>query len=166
MKKIVVIDDEKDIGRLIKSLLESLGPYEVFVAYSGAMGMAQCLTEKPDLIFLDYIMPQEKGSTMIKLFRRNTLTQHTPIIVMSGLGEAITFEKQELWSWFTAYLAALPPDQELDAVKVPEDVADRLGVQVYLPKPFDRECIRKALSYVFVPEGPGVAVKNKDILYP
>ena len=150
MRKIVVIDDEKDIGRVMKSVLEGLGPYEVFVAHNGSEGMALCLTEKPDLIFLDYIMPQEKGSTMIKLFRRNTVTQDTPIIVMSGLGEAITFETKALWGWFASYLESLPPDQELDAVKVPGDVAQLLGVQVYLPKPFDREAIRKALSFVFL----------------
>ncbi len=147
-RKIVVIDDEKDICRLMRSILTELGDYEVFVAYNGSMGMARCLTEKPDIIFLDYVMPQEKGSTMIKLFKRNRITQNTPIIVMSGLGEAITFEEKESWSWLTDYLDNLDPDQELDAVKIPEEIARSLGIRVYLPKPFNKEAIALALSYI------------------
>jgi DNA-binding response OmpR family regulator len=60
MKKIVVIDDEKDFALLMKNFFSSKN-FDVHVAYTIADGMTLLEKEKPDYIFLDNDMPDGAG---------------------------------------------------------------------------------------------------------
>jgi DNA-binding response OmpR family regulator len=60
MKKIVVIDDEKDFGLLMKNFFSSKN-FDVHVAYTIEDGMTLLEKEKPDFIFLDNDMPDGAG---------------------------------------------------------------------------------------------------------
>ena len=61
MKKILLVDDDKDFIESTRTLLEE--KYEVVVAYDGDEGIVKAREEKPDLIVLDVIMPVEDGFT-------------------------------------------------------------------------------------------------------
>ena len=63
MKKILIIDDEKDLCLLLKSYL-SKRKHEVFVAYLLKDGIAKALEIKPDVIFLDNNLPDGQGWEM------------------------------------------------------------------------------------------------------
>ncbi|CAN5574375.1 hypothetical protein BH10BAC3_BH10BAC3_14650 [soil metagenome] len=60
MKKILIIDDEKDLCLLLKSYL-SKRKHDVFVAYRLNEGIAKALEIKPDVIFLDNNLPDGQG---------------------------------------------------------------------------------------------------------
>ena len=81
IKKILVVDDEESITRLMKSMLSAYG-YEAVLAGNGKQGLELYKTEKPDLIITDIIMPDMEGIELIRILRK--IDKKLPIIVMSG----------------------------------------------------------------------------------
>ncbi|MSR77441.1 MAG: response regulator [Candidatus Omnitrophica bacterium] len=82
VKKILVIDDEPDIGELIRDCL-SFKDLEVFIAPNAEEGIALAQKEKPDLILLDILLPKVGG---LECLRR--LKQTLPdvvVVVLSGV---------------------------------------------------------------------------------
>lgn len=79
MKRILVVDDERQITRMLRASLQSSG-YEVLVAGNGAEAYTRFEAERPDLIITDLAMPEMTGLDLTRAVRR--LSQ-TPIIVLS-----------------------------------------------------------------------------------
>ncbi len=79
MKRILVVDDERQITRMLRASLQSSG-YEVLVAGDGAEAYARFEADRPDLIITDLAMPEMTGLDLTRAVRR--LAQ-TPIIVLS-----------------------------------------------------------------------------------
>ena len=94
-KKILVVDDEKDVVFVISISLIRAG-YTTIVAYDGLEALELITNEKPDLVILDIMMPKLDGySVKIKL-KEYPETKNIPIIVMTGKGnikEAIILKK-------------------------------------------------------------------------
>jgi CheY-like chemotaxis protein len=79
LKRILVVDDERQITRMLRASLQSCG-YEVLVAGNGVEAYSLFETERPDLIITDLAMPEMNGLELTQAVRR--LAQ-TPIIVLS-----------------------------------------------------------------------------------
>jgi two-component system KDP operon response regulator KdpE len=79
LKRILVVDDEKQITRMLRASLQGSG-YEVLVAGNGAEAYARFEADRPDLIITDLAMPEMTGLDLTRAVRR--LAQ-TPIIVLS-----------------------------------------------------------------------------------
>lgn len=82
-RRILVVDDEALILRLLRRILSASG-YEVLVASSGMQGVDVARQEQPDLILLDLSMPGMDGLAVCRELRQWT---ETPIIVVSARGE-------------------------------------------------------------------------------
>lgn len=84
--KTLVIDDNKPICFLLKSLLNDLGVKDVITAHSGQTGWTAYLQTQPDLIFADWRMKEMDGLTFTRKVRRDLLSYqpHTPIIMMTS----------------------------------------------------------------------------------
>ncbi|EHI73410.1 essential two-component response regulator [Streptococcus criceti] len=80
MKKILVVDDEKPISDIIKFNLIKEG-YEVVTAFDGKEALKQFEDEKPDLIILDWMLPELEGLEVAKEIRKGS---HVPIIMLSA----------------------------------------------------------------------------------
>lgn len=82
-KKILVVDDEKDIVDILKYSLERENEFEVITASNGrqAMEAAQSL---PDLILLDIMMPELNGFEVCKKLKNDNLTSGIPIIFLTA----------------------------------------------------------------------------------
>ncbi|NMB83359.1 MAG: response regulator [Ignavibacteria bacterium] len=87
MKKILVIDDYPDNVFLLQDRLEHEG-FEVIKAYDGEMGIQKAITEKPDLILLDIMMPGVSGYDVCKTLSSRDDTKLIPIILLTALTEA------------------------------------------------------------------------------
>lgn len=87
MKKILVIDDYPDNVFLLQDRLEREG-FEVLKAYDGEMGIQKAISEKPDLILLDIMMPGVSGYDVCKTLSANDDTKLIPIILLTALTEA------------------------------------------------------------------------------
>jgi len=86
MKKILIIDDERDICILIKQNLELSGDYQVIIANSGREGISAAVKDKPDLIFLDIIMPGLSGFDVLKKLKGTVETASIPVVMLSAIG--------------------------------------------------------------------------------
>ena len=83
-KKILVIDDERDIVEFLTQLLEDNG-YEVAAAYDGVQGLEMVVKDRPDLILLDLQMPEETGTGLYRKLHNKKEYKDIPVIVISGL---------------------------------------------------------------------------------
>ncbi len=79
MNRILVVDDERQITRMLRASLQSSG-YAVTVASNGLEAFASFEAEQPDLIITDLVMPQMNGLELTQAVRRVALT---PIIILS-----------------------------------------------------------------------------------
>jgi DNA-binding response OmpR family regulator len=116
-KKLLIVEDDTMIASMYKTKLEQEG-YMVYTAENGAQGLSMALSQKPDLILLDIIMPQLDGFTVLQELRSNASMKKVPIIMLTNLG---TDEDKKKGSQFGAsdYLvkANLTPTQVGEVVK-------------------------------------------------
>lgn len=85
--KVLVVDDDKNIGEVLKMYLESSG-YTVRVANDGRDAQEIFLNFKPDLVLLDVMLPYIDGIDVLKWIRKD---HETPVIMITAKGE--TFDK-------------------------------------------------------------------------
>ncbi|MBC8470779.1 MAG: response regulator [Planctomycetes bacterium] len=84
-RKILIVDDDSEIVELLEDVLERDGRFEVKTASSGyEAGMT---TEKfrPELILLDYMLPDVNGNVVCQTIRRNPEFENIKIIIISGV---------------------------------------------------------------------------------
>jgi CheY-like chemotaxis protein len=92
MKKILLVDDDKDFVESTRTLLEE--QYEVVVAYDGDEGIAKAKEEKPDLIILDVIMPVEDGFTAADEIAGDEELKMIPLMLLTSFGSRMTKETE------------------------------------------------------------------------
>ncbi len=85
-KRILVIEDDRDIVELVRYNLEKDG-YQVFTATDGALGMAQVKKSPPDLLVLDLMLPKLSGLEICKEIRRDAALNRLPILILTARGE-------------------------------------------------------------------------------
>ncbi len=85
MKKVLIIEDDKEIVQLLEIHLKDLD-CEVLKAYDGKEGLKKALSEQPCLIVLDISMPEMDGIEVCQKIRAN---QNTPIIMLTAKSEEI-----------------------------------------------------------------------------
>ena len=83
MAKILVVDDDKDIQRLLEFTLKRVG-HTVITASNGEIGLAETKSQKPDLIVCDIMMPKMTGYDFCKKVRADSTVKHIPIIMFSA----------------------------------------------------------------------------------
>jgi DNA-binding response OmpR family regulator len=82
-KKILLVDDEKDLVETMTFRLDSLG-YEVIPAYDGQEAFNKARKEKPDLIILDLMLPKMDGYQVCGLLKKDTRYRKIPIIIFTA----------------------------------------------------------------------------------
>ena len=85
--RILVVDDSPTIVALLKRMLVQ-NHFEVLVAYDGESAMEIARRERPDLIFLDIVLPGIDGFSALRKLRRDEATRDVPIIMISGNAQA------------------------------------------------------------------------------
>jgi DNA-binding response OmpR family regulator len=115
-KKILIVDDERDIVKGLMIRLQGAG-YDVVTAFDGAQGVFMAHKEKPDLIILDIRMPAGNGFSVAQRLKRSIHTFTIPVIFLTGSPE-----------------------------KNAEDKARALGARFYIKKPYDPEELLDAIK--------------------
>jgi DNA-binding response OmpR family regulator len=85
-KRILIVDDEKDLVDILKARLEIEG-YEVLTAYDGQEGLEKAQEEKPDLILLDIMMPKMNGYQVCRLLKFDDEYKRIPIVIITARGQ-------------------------------------------------------------------------------
>lgn len=83
----LIIDDSPTVVFALKKILRSAG-FITFEAGEAESGIEIARKEKPDLIFLDIILPGANGFAVLRTLRRDPLTSHIPVIMISGNEQA------------------------------------------------------------------------------
>jgi two-component system phosphate regulon response regulator PhoB len=88
MKKVLIIEDEKDLAELLAFNLEKEG-YAATCVHDGKQGLEMAGTVLPDLILLDLMLPGLLGTEVCKALRKDQRTAHIPIIMITAKGDEI-----------------------------------------------------------------------------
>lgn len=118
-KKILVVDDERHIVRLIQVNLERQG-YHVVTAHDGKEALEKVTAETPDLVVLDVMMPYMDGFEVLRNLRREPETRELPVIMLTA--------KAQDRDVFTGYQA---------------------GADMYLTKPFNPQELITFVKRIF-----------------
>ena len=86
-KKILIVDDEKDLRDALQSALEEAG-YETIVAEDGNIGIHKALIFKPDLILLDILMPNKNGHETLHELRKDPWGKTVPVLLLTNFDDA------------------------------------------------------------------------------
>lgn len=89
---ILIIDDNDDLRENTAELL-SLGGYKTLVAEDGKKGVSLVLSNKPDLVVCDIMMPGLDGYGVLHLVRKNPETENIPFIFLTAKTERSDFRK-------------------------------------------------------------------------
>ena len=84
-KKILVVDDEIVLTRMIKLNLERTGKYEVFTVNEGAKALSAAREFQPDMVFMDVMMPDMSGDEVIAAFREDEKLAAIPYVFMTAI---------------------------------------------------------------------------------
>ena len=90
-KKILFVDDSSTILMMEKFILRN-DPYILVTASNGEEAVQKALSEKPDLILLDVVMPRMSGFEACRLIRDHEASKNVPIIMVTTRGEAANVE--------------------------------------------------------------------------
>jgi CheY-like chemotaxis protein len=83
-KRILVVDDEPGITRMLKLNLEQTGRYEVIVENSAQHAFWAAHRADPDLILLDILMPGKDGGELASSFQASTKLKDVPIVFLTA----------------------------------------------------------------------------------
>ena len=83
-KKILLVDDEKDVLSVLSKQLTEKG-YEVFTAENGDDALQIASAKEPDIAILDLALPDMDGSEIAEKLKDNQKTKHIPVIFLTAL---------------------------------------------------------------------------------
>lgn len=82
-QRILMVDDDKEIVRVVRGYLEQAG-YEVLAAYDGDSALYVLRSAHPDLLLLDLMLPQRDGWELTRIIRADTTLVNIPIIMLTA----------------------------------------------------------------------------------
>lgn len=82
--KILIVEDEQHINRLIELVLISDGYKNILKAFDGKTALDITTKEKPDLILLDVMIPEIDGFSLCKIIKNNEMLKSIPIIMLTA----------------------------------------------------------------------------------
>ncbi|MFK8006302.1 MAG: response regulator [Saprospiraceae bacterium] len=92
MKKILIIEDNLDVRENLAEILE-LSNYETVTAENGKIGVQQAMTNPPDLILCDVMMPELDGYGVLNILGKKPKTAEIPFIFLTAKAERSDFRK-------------------------------------------------------------------------
>ena len=84
-RKVLIVDDDAEIVELISDILSREGGFEIRTASSGYEAGMITQQFRPDLILLDYMLPDVNGNVVCQTIRKNPEFENTRIIIVSGV---------------------------------------------------------------------------------
>lgn len=83
-KRILIVDDERDLVAPLALRLRSLGRFEVAVAYDGAAGLEEAARFRPDVALIDLSMPKLDGWALCARLRADPRTRGIKLVIMTA----------------------------------------------------------------------------------
>ncbi len=93
MLHVLHIEDQPDIQTILRLTLQASKQFKVDGAATGEAGLALARELKPDVILLDYTLPDLNGDQILEGLRANPDTQHIPVILLTALTDNIDMQR-------------------------------------------------------------------------
>jgi DNA-binding response OmpR family regulator len=93
-RKVLVIDDSAMLLNFVNEILTEAN-YQVSTAATAEQGLQAAANDTPDLILLDYVLPDMHGDEVLRRLTENTATAKTPVVYMSGFGTDLQNDSKE-----------------------------------------------------------------------
>jgi CheY-like chemotaxis protein len=90
--KILIVEDSYDVRENLSEIL-TLSGYEAITATNGKQGVEKALSENPDLILCDIMMPELDGYGVLRILSKNPQTEHIPFIFLTAKTELADMRK-------------------------------------------------------------------------
>ena len=88
MKRVLIVEDQADIRKLIRMTLE-FDDYEIHEASDGDFGLTLARATRPDIVLLDVMMPGElDGLQVCQLLKNDPATRHVKVVLLTARGQA------------------------------------------------------------------------------
>jgi CheY-like chemotaxis protein len=90
-KKILLVDDSNTVLLMHRMMLQD-GDYDLVIARNGREAVEKALASRPDIIFMDVVMPEMNGFEACRALRQHAETQATPILMVTTRGEPLNIQ--------------------------------------------------------------------------
>lgn len=120
-KRILIIDDEDDIREVAAASLEAIGGHQVVTAFDGRDGVQKAISQAPDVILLDVMMPDRDGPAVLLDLRQNGATRDIPVVFLTAKVQPA--ERQRLTKLGAQGVVAKP----FDPMAISDQLAALLG---------------------------------------
>ena len=120
MKKVLIVDDDVDIRKVVSKLVEKSG-YQAIEAKNGVEGMGKVKEDKPDLIILDMLMPKESGIRMYHELKTEGPLKDIPVIVLSAIPKKSFLKSQKVLDEFAGQ-SVPEPEAYIEKPEEPEEL--------------------------------------------
>ena len=87
LKKILIVDDDITVQRLLEFILRKFSDVDVIIASDGDMALDIIRKEKPNLIFLDFMMPGKNGIEVCREVKNDPELKNSYIVMLTAKGE-------------------------------------------------------------------------------
>jgi two-component system OmpR family response regulator len=84
IERVLVVDDDADIRAIVRIALESIAGWRVGFATNGADAVASARRERPDVILLDVMMPDQDGPTTLAQLKSDPETRAIPVLFVTA----------------------------------------------------------------------------------
>jgi CheY-like chemotaxis protein len=121
-RRVLIVDDDPLLCEVAQAALELVGRWEVSTAQSGGQAHQRALTEHPDAILLDVMMPGVDGPSTVAALRADPATRDIPIIFLTAKMPSEDLVEQ----WRPLRLAGVIP-KPFDPMTLASEMAALLG---------------------------------------
>ena len=87
-KKILLVDDDPDFVEAVSLVLKPK-KFDVVTAYNGIEGLKKAMSEKPDLIVLDVMMPEKDGYAVCRELKSDPKMSHIPVLLLTAVASHV-----------------------------------------------------------------------------
>jgi len=91
-QKVLMMEEDRFLRKIYKNKLTAAG-FEFIEATNGIEGLNKVISEKPDLVLLDIILPRKNGFDVLIDMKRNEEAKNIPVIILSNLGQESDVKK-------------------------------------------------------------------------
>jgi len=120
MKKVLLVDDDDDVRKLVSKLVEKAG-YQAIIATNGIEGMDKIVEDEPDLIILDILMPKQSGIRLYHRLKTDNNLKDIPVIMLSAIEEKSFFNSQKVLDEFAGKTVP-EPEAYMEKPEDPEEL--------------------------------------------
>ena len=119
-RRIMLLSNTKDLGRIIQLSLEEIAGWQVFIASLSVESLAIAEAIQPDVILLDTVLPDLEGLPLLQMIQTHSSSQNIPIVLLT---ERMLLKDRKLYASLGMVSAIAKP---FDLIKLADKIESKL----------------------------------------